>query len=82
MEAMANNDPTEPDPLDSRIEAALCQLAFDPSIPAQSRVAALRELRLIEAERKERDRAGAISETTDPGVLSIDDINRELSTLG
>lgn len=78
METMASDG----EPLDVRIEAALCELAFNSTIPAQSRVAALRELRLIEAERKERDRAGAISETTDPGVLSIEDINRELSTLG
>jgi hypothetical protein len=80
---MANDiQPLNNEPLDIRIEAALCQLAFDPSIPAQSRVAALRELRAIEAERKDRDRAGAISETTDPGSLQLADIERELSTYG
>lgn len=78
METMASNG----EPLDVRIEAALCQIAFDPQLPAQSRVAALKELRLIEAERKDRDRASAISETTDPGSLKLEDIERELSTYG
>ncbi len=75
---MANDDPTEHGTLDARIEAALCELAFNNQIPAQSRVAALRELRQIEADRKDRERASALTETTDPGNLKLEDINREL----
>jgi hypothetical protein len=75
---MASNNQPLDETLDARIEAALCELAFDNQIPAQSRVAALRELRQIEAERKDRDRASALTSTTDPGNLKLEDINREL----
>ena len=70
------------DTLAARIRAALEDLAFGTDIPAQSRVAALKELRAIQAEDRDAQRAQAVNRDTDPGTLTVDDIDAELRRIG
>ena len=61
--------------LGDRLRDALAEIAFDASAPAQARVAALKELRDVLREDRDGPRDGP---ETDPGTLSLDDIEREL----
>lgn len=61
--------------LGAQLRNALAEIAFDPSAPAQARVAALKELRDVLREDRDGPRDGP---EIDPGGLSLDDIEREL----
>ena len=63
--------------LDARLRLALAEISFDKTAPAQARVAAMKELRDLLREDRDGARTGEI---TDPGALSLADIERELGT--
>ena len=64
------------DDLGDQLRDALAEIAFDKAAPAQARVAALKELREVLREDRDRPRDGP---ETDPGTLSLDEIERALS---
>jgi hypothetical protein len=65
--------------LESLIVDALQEIAFDRSAPAQSRVAALKELRDLLGDQRDRGKLSQDGDQIDPGGLSLEAIDEALA---
>lgn len=66
--------------LEAKVIAALAQLAFNDNTPAQSRVAALKELREILKDQPQSISGPGGELNQDPGTLTLKQIRDELGT--